>query len=84
MCYGQEISNALRRARKLHVCSWCSEKIEPKTKYFNWFGIVDGDPSNIKLHTECEEASEKFFASYPGECWTVGQHQRGEFDPDKY
>lgn len=83
MCYGQEISNALRRARKEHVCDWCEELIEPKTKYFAWFGIVYSDPVSTKLHPECVNATKEFFAVYPDECWMIPAGQpRGKFDPE--
>jgi len=83
MCYGQEISNALRRARKDHQCDWCSEKIEAKTKYFAWFGIIEREPASTKLHPECKEAAKGFFDLYPDECWMVPAGQpRGKLDPE--
>lgn len=80
MCYGTEINSALRRARKEHVCDWCGEKIEPKTKYRTWFGIVEGDVSNSKTHPECDEASNEYVGE-TGACWVLGMGQpRGGID----
>lgn len=67
MCYGQEINSALRAARKRHTCHWCGERIEPKTKYFYWFGIVDGDTSHTKVHPECQAVIDENVR--PGTCW---------------
>ena len=83
MCYGQEISNALRRARKRHTCDWCGELIEPKTKYLSWFGIVDGEAGSTKLHQECSDAAQIFYREYPGECWLPWNQPRGRFDPER-
>ena len=82
MCYGQEISNALVRARKQHVCDWCGEKIEPKTKYWRWFGVVEGDASTTKMHEECSEALERMGRELGGPiCYTVPAGQpRGSYD----
>jgi len=81
MCYGQEISNALVRARKKHSCDWCSEPIEPKTKYWKWFGIVDGDPSATKMHPECEAALAE--ANTDSMCWILNSGQpRGGFNEE--
>lgn len=80
MCYAQEINHALRAARKTHICDWCGEKIEPKTKYWRWFGIVEGDLSDTKLHPECERASMDYVAE-TGTCWLLGAgHPRGAID----
>lgn len=82
MCYAQEINSALRRARKQHVCDWCSEPIEPKTKYFWWFGIVEGDAVNTTLHPECETASTEY-SSELGVCWYANTGQpRGAINWD--
>jgi len=84
MCYGQEISNAMVRARKPHVCDWCGESIEPKTKYWKWVGIVEGDPSSTKMHPECEQAvSEQQKKNGFESCWVIERNQpRGGYDEE--
>lgn len=80
MCYGQEINSALRQARKKHRCDWCGEPIEPKTKYWSWFGIVEGDVSSTKTHPECEKAGQEYVRE-TGTCWVIGDCQpRGGID----
>lgn len=74
MCYGTEINRALRSARKPHTCDWCGERIEKKSKYWAWFGIVEGDASYTKTHPECEGPSKEYAAEMDG-CWYPGQGQ---------
>lgn len=86
MCYGQEINVAVRAARKIHTCSWCGEKIEVKTKYKRWFGVVNRDVSVTKMHEECDKAFEDNLDQVTdGDgCWySVTWQPRGGFDPDR-
>lgn len=48
-------------ARKEHNCDWCTEKIQPGTKYTRLTIIYDGDLQDQKYHTECNKAYESSF-----------------------
>lgn len=80
MCYAQEIGSAWRMARKSHTCSWCGELIEKTTRYFRWFGIVEGDAGESKLHPECEEASQQWPQEWG--CWVLYEQPRGALPED--
>jgi len=53
MCYGETLNQVLRMARKTHICNWCGENIEKKTKYEFWVGIIDHEFNSTKMHPEC-------------------------------
>jgi hypothetical protein len=66
------------KARKLHRCSWCSERIERGEVYKRWVCIGDDGPMTCKMHQECHAAMERFAAAQPGEYeYTPGEFTRG-------
>ena len=44
------------KARKMHVCCWCAERIEIGEEYrrYRWFSY--GEAGTVKLHPECYDA----------------------------
>lgn len=44
------------KARKLHDCWWCSERIEPGTKYIRWVWKDGKSLDTVKCHPECKDA----------------------------
>lgn len=56
MCHGQIINQAIRKARKQHVCSNCGRKIEPGERYRRHV-LVDGRA--MMTFSDCKECAIK-------------------------
>lgn len=65
----------VRRARKIHRCNWCGERIEKGEQYENTFQCWDS-AWRSKMHMECGLASRAY--DYGGDTIElIGQWQRG-------
>jgi hypothetical protein len=53
------ISVTKPKARKEHICNWCSCKIEKGSIYTNSFCVHDGETYTWKNHIHCEEIANK-------------------------
>lgn len=65
------------KARKLHKCSWCAERIEIGEEYTRYRYFSDGDAGTVKMHPECYDAMLEA-ASHEGGWieWTPGDGER--------
>ena len=41
------------KARKVHICSSCGERINAGEKYLRWRCYDSGDVGTVKMHPEC-------------------------------
>lgn len=62
-------SPTTRTARVRHVCTWCSQTIEPGTRYERWV-TFDDSAFTSQIHPECR-------APLSAECRANG----GEYNP---
>lgn len=45
----------LLKARKVHICTSCGQRIEVGDTYKRWRSYDDGDAGTSKMHPECYE-----------------------------
>lgn len=76
----QLLSKTTPKAKKEYKCVWCPEKILRGEKHIKEVGTYDGFFYR-RWHTECWEASQKYFSENPYEC-EIYPHEckRGTFD----
>ncbi len=41
------------KAKKIHICQSCGERIEAGNVYYRWRCYDSGDAGSIKMHPEC-------------------------------
>lgn len=47
------------RARQIHRCSWCWERINPGEEYQRYRFFDGGESGTVKMHPECMGAMEE-------------------------
>ena len=75
------LSDGNVRARKKHVCDWCSETIKQGEVYWSCSYADGGEITTTRLHTECHAAmNRELGASGEQEIYLTGDFPRGLTD----
>jgi hypothetical protein len=70
------LSETKHRARKIHLCIWCNDKIIVGEFYLSQSGIYEGDFQHSKYHLECAQARDKEFRETGETEIEPGQNER--------
>jgi hypothetical protein len=73
------LNNGNVRARKKHVCDWCSETIKRGEIYVRILQVDSGDFYTTHLHTECNAAMGRELC-FLDEIYLTGDFPRGLTD----
>lgn len=67
------------KARKIHICHSCGERINPGDQYLRWRSYDDGDVGTNKMHPECYNAHVQ---DAKGQSWeyTLFSYPRGKVE----
>lgn len=72
------------KAKKIHVCDWCNEKILVGELYFRYVNFDGGQVITTKEHIECASANAELTRESDSNCeiWLDGSHAKGRCDDD--
>ncbi len=72
-----------RTARRPHRCIWCAEAIQPGEKYIDRAYRFEGEFCADKMHPECRDACNRFYAQpwvCPWDGFSPGDFDRGSIE----
>lgn len=66
-----------RRARKIHACIWCNEKIQQGETYEDEASVYYGELQRLRWHPECYAAAQVWFREFGEEEFEPHACKRG-------
>jgi hypothetical protein len=64
------------KARKLHKCIWCGQRIEVGSTYRDERSVFDGNMQRHRWHPECDDEAADFFRKSGEETFDAHENER--------